>query len=184
VTVFKLVDKMDAGPILIRRFTAIGPNETTGELHDRLAGIACDALHAALDLLQTQPDYAAEEQDESEVSLAPKLNKSDGSVDWTQSADQIVNHCRAMTPWPGARTRFIPQEGKPIEISLEAVSASPTSSNLEPGTLTDILSVSTGSGTLEVHGLQPAGGKSMSWQEFVNGRHVQPGDRFETLGRD
>ena len=57
----------------------------------------------------------------------------------------------------------------------------PDSSRRAAGTITSLLTVATGQGTLEIHGLKPAGKRSMSWQDFVNGRHVRPGDRFEAI---
>jgi len=183
VTVFRLVDRMDAGPILLQRETTIGPTETAGELHDRLAGICCDALGAALDLLERRPEFAGEPQDESQATYAGKLRKFDGYLDFSQSAEQLALWVRAMWPWPGARCRFVPARsgGKELDITLIAATAVPAPATEPPGTITRVMTVAAGQGTLEVHSLRPAGSRAMSWQEFVNGRRIKPGDRLERI---
>ncbi|MBI4581183.1 MAG: methionyl-tRNA formyltransferase [Planctomycetes bacterium] len=182
VTVLRLVDRMDAGPILLKRETAIGPMETAGELHDRLAGIACDALGAALDLLERDPGYGGEPQDELQASHARKFKKSDGHLRFGEPAEQLALRVRAMHPWPGARCRFVPAEnGKAVELILAAATAVPITVPDPPGTITPVMTVATGQGTLEIHSVRPAGSREMSWQEFVSGRHVRPGDRLESV---
>jgi len=182
ITVFRLVDKMDAGPMLLKRQTAIASTETCGELHDRLSGICCDAINAALQLHENDPLPAGEIQDESQVTLAPKLKKSDGYLDFAEPAEKIALRCRAMWPWPGARCRYVPVEGKAVEVTVSSASAIPGTSSEPAGTITSVMTVATGEGLLEIHSLKPAGKKLISWQDFVNGRHVKAGDRFESLG--
>lgn len=182
VTVFRLVDRMDAGPVLLTRETMIGATETAGELHDRLAGICCDAIGATLDLLETQPDYPGEPQDESQATYAKKLKKSDGVLDFAQPAERLALLVRAMWPWPGARCRYVPaKDGKPTDLTVITATALPQSVQDKPGTISPVLTVATGEGALEIHSVQPAGSRAMSWQEFVNGRRVRPGDRMEKL---
>jgi methionyl-tRNA formyltransferase len=182
VSVFRLVDRMDAGPVLVRRETMIGPYETAGELHDRLCRVGCDAIDATLQLHATEPLPPGEPQDETQASKAPKLKKSDGFLRFDEPAEQIALRCRAMWPWPGARCRYVSAEGRAEEIAISAVTAIPQSAALAPGTVTDVLTVATGAGTLELHTVQPAGKRAMGWQEFVNGRHVRAGDRMESIG--
>lgn len=181
VSVFRLTDRMDAGPVLVRRETLIGPFENQQELHDRLAGIGCDALRAALGLHAGVALPPGEPQDESQASQAPKLTKADGLIRFDRSAELIARQCRAFFPWPGARCRYVGAD-RSEEVTLLAVTPAPTPSEYPPGTLTPILTVATGSGTIEIHMLQPAGRKPMGWQDFVNGRRARPGDRFEGLG--
>ena len=182
VTVFRLVDRIDAGPILVQRETLIGPGETTGELHDRLAGIACDALAATLELFERDPLPPGGPQDETLVTRAPKLDKSDGYLRFDEPAERIALRCRAMSPWPGARCQYVGQSGKSEVVTFHEVAVVPKPSSDPPGTITDVLTVAATAGTLEIHSLQPAGKRVMSWQDFVNGRQVRPQDRFETLG--
>jgi methionyl-tRNA formyltransferase len=181
VTVFRLTDRWDEGPILVTRETAIGPYETQEELSCRLAGVGCDALDAALQLHEQDPRPAGRPQDETQASYAPKLAKADGFLRFETPAEQIARRCRAMWPWPGGRCRFVSAAGSSVDVTLAAATASPAPAEGAPGTLTAILTVATGAGTLEIHSLRPAGKRLMGWKDFVNGRHVQPGDRFESL---
>ena len=183
VTVFRLVDRMDAGPVLLTRQTMIGATETTEELHDRLAGVACDAIGAALDLLETEPECPGQPQDEAQAGYAKKLKKSDGFLHFELPAEQLALQVRAMWSWPGARCCYVSSDGgKPLEMTLITATAVPITVSDRPGTITPVLTVATGQGTLEVHSVQPAGGRAMTWQEFVNGRRVKPGDRLEAMG--
>lgn len=180
-TVFKIVEKMDAGPMLASRWTYIKPEETAGELHDRLAGVGVDAVQAALQLFEDGRVPAGEPQDESQVSLAPKLTKRMGSVDFSQTVDDVLRHVRAMTPWPGARARFASRDGRWEDVTLERVRAveAPGGASPEPGTIDERLYVSAADGFLELLELKPSSGRLMTWQEYVNGRRVAAGDRFE-----
>lgn len=181
VSVFRLVDRLDAGPVLIRRETMIGSTETAEELHGRLAGIACDAIGATMRLLEQDPQAPGEPQDESLASVAPRLSRADGLLRFDEPAERIALRCRAMWSWPGARCIYRGADGRVEEVIIATASAIPTPAAEPPGTITPLFTVATGQGTLEVHGLKPAGKRIMSWQDFVNGRHVRPGDRFEAL---
>ena len=181
VTVFRLTEQMDTGPILLTRQTAIGPYETQDELHSRLSGVACDALDAALRLHEDDRLPPGQPQDESLASYAPKLRKADGHLHFDVPAEKIALRCRAMWPWPGGRCRFVSTAGKSVDVTICAATASPVSADVTPGMVTDILTVAAGDGTLEIHSIQPAGKKAMAWKDFVNGRHIQAGDRFESL---
>lgn len=181
VTVFRITERLDAGPILLKRETMIDPQETAGDLHERLSRVGCDAIKAAMDLLEADPSLPGEPQDESQVTMAPKLKKSDGYLCFDVPAEQIVRRMRAMSPWPGARCVYRPADGAPVEITITSASAIPASSDEPPGTITALMSVATADGQLEIHGLTPAGKRTMSWPDFVNGRHVRPGDRLVSM---
>jgi len=103
LTVFRLVDRMDAGPVLVQRQTMIGPTETCGELHDRCRHrVRCARCDASA--VRGQGFPPGESQDESQATAAPKLAKSDGYLRFDEPAGQIALRCRAMWPWrePGA----------------------------------------------------------------------------------
>lgn len=183
VTVFRLVERMDAGPILVTRQTAIKPDETTDELHYRLARIGCDAVKAALALFENAiPDGTP--QDESQVTRAPKLRKQDGWIDFTRSADQVAAHVCGMWDWPGATCRFVSADGKRNErVILARVRPAETlakpPAGAPPGQIGEQLYVIAGDGFIELLEIKPESGRVMTWPDFVNGRHVKPGDRFE-----
>src|SRR5690606_30435820 len=116
VTVFRLVDRMDAGPILVQRQTAIGPTETAEELEGRLARIGCDAIDATLSLLEKNLHAPGEPQDDAQATRAPKLTKADGYLRFDEPAERIALRCRAMWPWPGGRCRYVSADGRSEEV--------------------------------------------------------------------
>jgi len=181
VTVFRLVDRMDAGPVLVQRQTRVGSEETCSDLEVRLSRIGCDAIQAALQMLEADPWCPGEPQDESKATRAPKLTKADGHLRFDEPAEQIARRCRAMWPWPGARCRYVSTNGKSEEVILGMATTVAATPEGPPGTLTPVLTVACGQGALELHSIQPAGKRLMSWRDFVNGRHVEPGDRLETI---
>jgi methionyl-tRNA formyltransferase len=103
VTLMKMDAGLDTGPIVSQRRTPIQPGEDSTGLHDRLARLGAELL------VQTIPDYVAGKilphpQPGEGVSLAPKIKKEDGRIDWNRPARTIWNRLRAFTPWPGAFT--------------------------------------------------------------------------------
>ncbi len=103
ITVFRLDTGVDTGPVLLQEMMPIGPEETAGELSERLAQLGGECLRAALDLEERgrltprgQPPWGA--------TYAPLLTKEDGRVDWNRPVEQVERTVRALTPWPGAFT--------------------------------------------------------------------------------
>lgn len=184
VTVFRLVEKMDAGPILIRRRTGIGPDETADELHERLARIGCDAVRATLDVLEKDPKTPGEEQDASKATMAPKLTKAEGRIRFDMPAAKLAAHIRGMWSWPGATCRFCSADGRRDETVTIAravaytIRTRPAVGPDEPGRVNDMMRVQVADADLEILQIKPAGGRLMEWPDFVNGRHVAEGDRF------
>lgn len=181
VTVFRIVEAMDAGPILITRTTAIKPEETAGELHDRLAGIGVDAVHATLDLFADGANPAGENQDHAAASKAPKLKKKDGYIDFDQPARAITCHIAGMTPWPGASTDYHADDGRWERLSIVRARVAEPAGNpdIAPGTLDKRLYVAAADAFVELLEVKPSSGRIMTWQEYVNGRHVQAGHFLE-----
>ncbi len=175
VTTMQIDAGLDTGDMLLKSETSIGPNETASELGTRLA------LMGAASLLQTIEDLQAgrlrpEKQNNEEATFAPILKKTDGEVDWQQSAHEIYNRFRGFTPWPGAYTVF-----REMPLGLSAMR--PTDSKgLSSGVLaTDRkrLLVGCGGGTaLELLEVQPAGKKRMSGESWVNGYKLKDGEKL------
>jgi methionyl-tRNA formyltransferase len=180
VTVFKLVDRMDAGPILLCRWTYIKPEETAGELHDRLAGIGVDAVQATFELFESGDPPPGEPQDDALATPARKLTKNDGFIDFDQPAERVAGHINGMTPWPGASARFAADDGRfeSVAITRARKAESGEAEDLEPGEIDERRYVATASGFLEILEIKPSSGRLMTWAEYVNGRHVVPGDMF------
>lgn len=187
VTVFRIVERMDAGPMLSQRRTAPDPDETADELHDRLAAIGCDAVQGALERLARNPADPGDPQDESAVTLAPKLAKTDGLIDLSGPALELQHRINGLYSWPGARCRFVPHTGKSEDVILARAMADDAAADPTPGDqigrITERGGMLTGRGELAILDIQPQNGRKMDWHSFVNGRHVQPGDRFESLPR-
>lgn len=184
VTIFRLVSRMDAGPILVQRRTGIGADETADELHDRLARIGCDAARATLDMLAADPTTPGTPQDESMATLAPKLTKGEGRITFDAKARELTDRIRGLWSWPGAQCRFVSHDGRRDEqITLARAvpydgRSAPAKAPGEIGRVTEMMGVQLADGEMMILELKPAGGRLMTWQDFVNGRHVVAGDRF------
>lgn len=177
VTTMRMERGLDSGPMLLQAELAIGEDETSGELAPRLAALGATTLVETLRRLAAG-DLEATPQDHGQATLAPKLSKDDGVVDWRWSARKIYDHWRAFTPWPGISTALA---GRRVKI----LAAKPAANGEQaaPGSLLglrhDRLAVQCGGGTiLEIERLQAAGKKALSAVQFVNGERLQGGERF------
>ena len=184
VTIFRIVRKLDAGPILAVETTSIGPAETTGELHDRLAVLAAPLTIRVLDDLEAgRIEETA--QDDAGSTYAPQLRKEQGEIDWTKQPAEIVNHVRAMQPWPGSFSTLIVPDREPLRVSITAVEPTeePADAATAPGMALPTegeLIVQTGGGLLRVLRLKPAGKREMTGAEFLRGYPLTAGARFGT----
>jgi len=184
VTVFRLVERMDAGPILVQRRTAIGLDETADELHDRLARIGCDATRATIEALEADPAMPGTPQDDAKATRAPKLKKEDGRIAFDEPVDKLARRICGLWSWPGAKCRFRSADGSRDEmitlaraVPYEGI-AVPAASTEDLGRVTEMMAIQGADRELTVLEIKPANGKLMAWRDFVNGRHVRPGDRF------
>lgn len=156
---------LDTGPILLKRSLTIGPDETAGELHDRLSLLGGEAMAATLQLL-LRGELRPQEQDSRQSCYAAMLKKEDGRIDWHQSAQQIHNRIRGLAPWPGTYTSL---NGEPLKLFLTRVEAGEG----EPGTIlapaADALRIACGRGVLAVRELQLPGKKRLAAADFLRG---------------
>jgi methionyl-tRNA formyltransferase len=180
VTIMRLVQALDAGPMLARTRVTIGPEETSAALEARLADAGAELLVATLDRLAEGP-VPEEEQAAGEVTYAPRLERHESRVDWTRSAPEIHNQIRGLQPWPAAVVLF---HGRRLTL-LESAVVVPAAASGEPGTVVavqpDGLIVATGAGALEVTRVQLEGRPAMAVRQFLNGHPVTAGDRFDAL---
>ncbi len=185
VTTFRLVDRMDAGPILLQEAVEIGPEETAESLRDRLAALGADVVLRTLDGLDGGT-LCDEPQDEALATTAPKLTKADGRIDFADSALAIVNRIRGTWPWPGAYAAFVHDRRRPVRVIFAEAAAMLTAEphRAQPGTVGDDGAVQTPDGAVAIRRLKVAGKRLMDWGDFVNGYRVAPGDRFETIKGD
>ncbi len=177
VTTFELVDKMDAGPVYLKKELAILPSETAAELRLRMAALGGQAVLETIDLLAAGEAVPAD-QDDSKATLAPLLAKADGWIDWSASAETCRGLIHGCWPWPAGHTLFSRSDGKDVSVSIGRVETEHSPTKTPPGTLDDELLVGTGDGRVGIIEIKPAGGRLMAWKDFVNGYRVTPGDRF------
>lgn len=182
VTIFQIEPKLDAGLILGRVETEIGPRETSGELLTRLAELAAPLTLEVIEALEHGTARPIP-QDPAAVTLAPRIRKDMGLMDWSHPAERIGWHIRAMQPWPMPFT-FLHQPGKtPLRMLVLAVEpAGVQGPPSPPGTIVAAangrLFVQARDQAVELLELQPAGKRRMTAAEFLRGHSVRPGDRF------
>ena len=171
VTTFQMDAGMDTGPLLLQRATVIGAEETAGELAERLAVLGADLLLETLDRLDT---LAPRAQDSPAATLAPRLRKVDGVLDWTEPAAALAARIRGLNPWPGAMTSG--PGGRLLVWRARAIVGQGL-----PGVLTAIdgqLAVGTGAGLLEPLEVQPESRRAMDWVAYLRGARLGAGARF------
>jgi methionyl-tRNA formyltransferase len=165
VTIMQIVRKLDAGSMLHKEDYVIGANDTAIDLHDKLAELGAIGLSKVLTQMEAGALHA-EPQDESLVTYAEKLTKSEAIIDWTQSASGIALKVRGLNAWPVAQTLY---HGNVLRIwQAEAIAIA---SDLEPGIVNchnKNIDVATGKGLLRLHEVQLPGGKRMTAQAFLN----------------
>jgi methionyl-tRNA formyltransferase len=103
VTIMRMDEQLDHGPVLASREAAIGPHEDAAALTARLAALGADLL---LETLPRLDSIVPEPQDESRVTLAPKLQRSDGELEWASNSSEIDRRVRGLQPWPGVTLPF------------------------------------------------------------------------------
>jgi len=180
VSIITVVSKMDAGEILAQDQIEIAPEDTAESLHDKLSKITAPLLLKTIVQIQEGTAFYCE-QDIEFVSLAPKLKKSDGILNWHDSAELLRNRIHGLWPWPGAQTEYISKSTQKscrvIIAQAEVIKLSPRES-ITPGTLDENLNVICGKDALRIIKIKPAGSSLMDFTAFVNGRHTAPGDKF------
>ncbi|RME70586.1 MAG: methionyl-tRNA formyltransferase, partial [Planctomycetota bacterium] len=189
VTIQRMVERLDAGPVLATVRTAIEPRETAEQLLARLAPLGAEALLETLPRL-ARGEVEPIEQDEAQASYAPVLRKAEGAIDWTASAAAIDRHVRAMTPWPRAFTFLHREAARPERLvvhelggRLDELPGAPP--DAAPGTIGEHAGapwVRCGDGWVALERLQPAGKRPMDAAAWWRGRPARPGDRLGPAG--
>ena len=172
ITLMQMEAGLDTGPMLIRRSCPIGPHETAGELHDRLARLAAEVITQALPAL-AEARLTPEPQPAAGVTYAAKLDKAEAWIDWHQSALAIDRQIRAFNPWPIAQTRCGDQVLRIWRARPEPDRPEPAA----PGTLVQAdregVAVATGEGRLWLEQAQLPGGRPLPAVELARGRALQ-----------
>jgi methionyl-tRNA formyltransferase len=177
VTIYRLVEALDAGPIVTQREVPIEPGEDAAHLTDRLAALGAQELVRALALIG-QGTASFVPQDERGATFAPKLTKAQGMIDWHQPAIAIERLVRGLTPWPGAVTRW---QGLPLKVWAARAAGRPAG-EAAPGTVVQVnagdVQVATGDGLLAVLEVQLPGRRRAGMREFLAGHPMNAGDQF------
>jgi methionyl-tRNA formyltransferase len=180
VTIIRLEEAMDSGPIILMEETQIGEEENAAQLADHLAKIGASLIVKALALIESGT-AEFRPQDHSAATYCRKFTKSDGLVDW--SVSNVADHVHAMTPWPGAQTVLrIQKAGKTIGLLVTGARHLGESSKTQPGQIVKIakagISVATGGNDVLITTVKPAGKKEMPAYDFANGYRLSTGDLF------
>ena len=169
VTAQFMAPKMDAGDVIDTAVTPIGPDETAGELLDRLAVLGADLLSKTMGRLR-DGDVTATPQDESKVTFAPMLDKAMCPIDWNKTAQQIHDQVRGLHPWPVATAEL---GGTKFKIHATAI----VDGKGRPGELLALtktgLIVACGEGAVEIRSLQAEGGKRMAAPDYFRGHPLE-----------
>ena len=160
---------LDTGPVLLKQHIAIGPNDTGGQLHDRLAALGEQVLSDGLGLLRAGIKPIAQPQPEAGVTYAHKLDKAEARLDWAQDADALARTVRAFNPWPVAEAMLVGER-----VRIHGAIALDDNQGKAPGTLLaasrDRIDIACGHGALRLRVLQREGGKAITAADYLNAR--------------
>jgi methionyl-tRNA formyltransferase len=174
VCIMQMDAGLDTGPVLSRAETPIGPEDTAGTLHDRLAPLGATLLVDALRMLE-QGTVTPLPQASEGVTYAPKIAKSEARIDWGRPALEIDRQVRAFNPSPGAVARILGTEVKVWRAAALAGSGIP-GTVLRAGS--DGIVVACGAAALELIEVQRAGGKRLAAGDLLRGFPIAVGERF------
>jgi methionyl-tRNA formyltransferase len=180
VTIMRVVQALDAGPMLRAVETAIGPNETSVSVEARLATMGADLLVKVIEDME-RGHVAETPQDEAGVVYAARITRDESAIDLSKPAADVHNTIRGLQPWPLASALL---DGRRVRF-LESTLAPDEPSSSPPGTVIriepDALIVSTGRGAIALRRMQLDGRPVVSARDFLNGHDVRPGSRFLPL---
>ena len=169
VMVMKMEEGLDTGPVAMAERLPIAPDATTGELHDKLARLGADLMLRAIGALE-RGGLQLTSQSEAGVTYARKIDKNETRIDWAKPWNEVHDHCRGLSPFPGAWCEM-PGIGR-----AKILHSTKGDGSGEPGrVLDDKLTVACGSGAVRIVELQRAGGKPMAAGEFLRGSPIAPG---------
>ncbi|MEM8730512.1 MAG: methionyl-tRNA formyltransferase [Pseudomonadota bacterium] len=174
VCIMQMEAGLDTGPVLLTARTAIGAEETTHELHDRLSAMGSDLIVAALDQLD---DLTPQPQAADGVTYAAKIDKAEARVDWTADAAVVDRQIRGLSAFPGAWTEISGERVKLLASRLAPTPGKPHTAR--PGeTCDDRLTVACGTGAIEILRLQRAGKGAQDREDVLRGWPVPAGTRL------
>ncbi len=159
VGIMQMEAGLDTGPVLLERQTPIGPEDTTGDLHDRLSHLGAEAI---VETLASLPTLTATAQNDSGITYASKIDKAEARIDWTRPAEEVDRLIRGLSPFPGAWTMA-------GEDRLKLLRSRVTQDSASPGTHLGNLRVACGEGSVQVLEAQRQGKAPMSAADLLKG---------------
>jgi len=169
VAVMKMEEGLDAGPVAMMERIAIGPDTTAGDLHEELSRLGARLMVRALGELE-EGKLRLAPQPATGVSYADKIEKAQTRIDWTQSWNKVHDHCRGLSPFPGAWFEHA-NAGR-----IKVLRSTKGGGTAEPGrVLDDDLTVACGEGAIRLLELQRAGRQPMRAEEFLRGTPIPRG---------
>lgn len=180
VSVMRLTEGLDEGPVCVQRSEPARARETAGELHDRLASLGGEALLETLDLMSSgQAEFT--EQDHDRATYAGLMTKADGLLDFAVSAADLDRRIRGFHPWPGAWSE-LERAGDRRRVVIEQAEPVTRETAAEPGEIiavgSESFTVACGEGALEIRRVKPAGSRAMDVRDLLNGTPLTVGDRL------
>lgn len=180
VTIMEVVYKLDAGAMVSKKMMPIRDVDTTQTLHDAISAHGAILMAEAMETLQEKGRLDAEPQDESLVTYAHKVEKTEAVIDWQKTAVELSRQIRAFNPFPVATAQF---RDKTCRIWFAI--ASDETSNAKPGEIIALdlsgrtIKVACGQQVLSIQELQMPGGKRQNAVQFIQGQHVKIGELFQ-----
>lgn len=159
VCIMQMDAGLDTGPVLLRRATLIGKEETTGDLHDRLSRLGAAAIVEALDRIDS---LTPEPQPDEGVTYAEKIDKAEARVDWSRPATEVARHIRGLSPFPGAWCEIAGER-------VKLLGARASNGAGRPGEVIGPLTIACGIGAVEITRAQRPGRRPMEANEFLLG---------------
>ena len=184
VTLMQMDEGLDTGPEIMKKAVRLDENETATTLHDKLATLGADMILEALDKLAKNGQLTHKKQESEGITYAHLLNKDDGKINWSQSAEEIDAQIRALNPWPGTWTNLGSETDdvriKILESSLEKPEITNEHKNRPVGTLIDKSGhIVCGNGTIiRLLKIQPPGKQAMDVASAINGGYLEIGQIF------
>jgi methionyl-tRNA formyltransferase len=171
VMVMRMEAGLDTGPVCLAERTAIGPDETAGELHDRLAPLGADLMVRALGGLE-RGSLDCTPQARAGVTYAARIDKAETRIDWSRPAAEVHNHIRGLSPFPGAWFEVETPKGP---VRVKALRSEPADGPGAPGEVLDGLAIACGTGAVRLTEVQRAGRGRMTSEDFLRGTDLPAG---------